>query len=551
MWTATQQRRMHLQLAVTFVVCAIFCLATTASAQQPAASVQGYTQFRDDLAGRSLNFYRWSQSGAAAELGTIKRNHLTTAAVSANGEVVAGTFLPSEKSWNPFDTHVFVWSKAGGFREIAKLSLWYQGTSVDFVSDDGSIVVWTAQSYKGGAQPPQLMRWSKAGGMKDLGTPGDPISINGVSADGAEIVGRAGQHCFRWTQQGGFQDFAAMDNVLGVSTDGKVIIGTKVDSSKALRVVRWTQAGGAQDLGTLKTDEKATAPETLTPAGASADGTTIVGRINIAAHDGASGGSHAFLWTQAGGLQDFGKLGGKASSLQGVSADGTIVLGDFRDAIDNLVYFVSSVPEVMAKSQAALKQEQALAQAQAAAKAQQQAKEAATQAEELAKTAAIQADQQARYNKVIKTGRPAQLYSLAGHLEDEGRPDLAANLYQALIDRFPEDPYTAKAIEKQDAARAAAAQQQQPAQAPAGQPAAANGPSPQAAEACLQQCSSTLNSCKSDAQNQHDSAVAKGLVGLLTKNSGSVSSAAADSQSADSATSACNDAYNSCSASCQ
>jgi hypothetical protein len=70
-------------------------------------------------------------------------------------------------------------------------------------------------------------------------------------------------------------------------------------------------------------------------------------------------------------------------------------------------------------------------------------------------------------------------------------------------------------------------------------------------QACFQRCNSTLNSCKSDAQNQHNSAVAKGLVGLLNRNSGTVSSAGTDAQNADSATSACNDAYNSCSAACQ
>ena len=73
----------------------------------------------------------------------------------------------------------------------------------------------------------------------------------------------------------------------------------------------------------------------------------------------------------------------------------------------------------------------------------------------------------------------------------------------------------------------------------------------QAVEACLQQCTTTLNSCKSDAQNQHDSAMAKGLVGLLTKNSGMVGGAGTDSQNADDAKSADNDAYTSCSAACQ
>ena len=60
--------------------------------------------------------------------------------------------------------------------------------------------------------------------------------------------------------------------------------------------------------------------------------------------------------------------------------------------------------------------------------AEEQAKAATAQAEEDAKNAGLEADQQARYDKAMKTGRPAQLYALAGHMEDEGRPDLAANL---------------------------------------------------------------------------------------------------------------------------
>jgi hypothetical protein len=167
-------------------------------------------------------------------------------------------------------------------------------------------------------------------------------------------------------------------------------------------------------------------------------------------------------------------------------------------------WFVSPLADLVATRQAELKKEQALKQERA------QAQSVAQEAEN-ARNAAIQEDQQNRYDKVINTGRPVQIYSLAGHLEDEGRPDLAAGLYQALIDKFPDDPYAAKAVEIEDAAQAAAQQQQQQAQDPGGQQVAANAPSPQAIEACIQQCSTTLNSCKADAQTQHDSAVAKGF----------------------------------------
>jgi len=557
MRTATPTR-IYLPLAATLVACTIFASAPTTSAQQPAAGVQSYTEFADVAGSRSMKLYRWSQS-AGATGPSFKGRRLNPDTVSANGEFVAGSY--SGKSGT--DHHVFVWSKTGGFRDVADFGLWYTIYDVSLVSDDGSVVVFNLRSFKGnGDHPMRLIRWTKSKGIKDLGALGQPISIQGGSADGSTIIGSAGEHCFRWTQQAGFQNLTGMDSILSTSDDTRVIIGIKNDSAKVPHVVRWTEAGGAQDVGTLKrADTKNTGLLTvalINPSGASADGTTIVGVLRMI--EKGEGGTvksvidHAFVWTQSGGIQDLGDMGGKGAVLQDVSADGTVVLGNFTNAGSNVIHFVSPLPELAAKRQTQLKQQEAEAKAQAAARAQAQAKAAAAQAEQDAKNAAVQADQQARYDKVIKKGRPIQLYSLAGDLEDEGRPDLAANLYQALITRFPDDPYAAKAVDKKDAARAAAAeqqQQQQQTQASAAQPAAANAPSAQAIEACIQRCSSTLNSCKADAQTHHDSAVAKGLVGLLSKNSASVSGAASDVQDADSTTSACNDQYNSCSAACQ
>jgi|HubBroStandDraft_4_1064222.scaffolds.fasta_scaffold12949_2 uncharacterized membrane protein len=528
MGTAARTRRMYLQLAATVVACAIFGL-TAASAQQ-AAKVQSYAEVPPPTSiVLGLSIYLWDRFGADDELRVIQGS-AHREAISANGAVVAGKFQPSSKHAG---LDVFLWSKSGGFRDIGRVrtSNW-TASWVLFVSNDGSVVIWKeVDDRKGDKKPNSLFRWSSAGGTKELVGMEGSFSVTGISADGSEVVGiidgnGTSQGGFRWTQQGGWQPFPQMDFPLAVSADGAEILGTKSN-----HVIRWTQAGGAHDLGTLQTDAQ--------PVKASADATEIVGQLDVKAHDNVPASSHAFVWKQAGGLQDLGTVGGgKNAGLIDVSADGTVVVGYFKDASDKGVYFVSPVADLVAKRQAELKREQTQEQAQAAA-----------QAEEQAKSAAIAADQRSRYDKVIKAGRPAQLYSLAGDLEDEGRPDLAANLYQALIDKFPDDPYTAKAIDKKDAARAAAAQQQQ-AQDSAGQT-AASAASPQAVEACLQQCSTTLSSCKSDAQNQHDGAVAKGLVGLLTRNSGSVSSAGTDSQNADDAKSACNDSYNSCSAACQ
>jgi hypothetical protein len=553
MRTGAHKCRIYLHLAAMYVACAIFCLATAASAQQPSTKVQGYTEIRrfsqrsptqylamsadGSTAVGFLNssldnwydFYRWSRSGGTDELAGIKGKDRRPQTVSANGEVLAG-------SVGSLSNHVFVWSRSGGTREIANAGIHYP--KVSFVSNDASVVVWVEYKGKFTAPDARLMRWSKSGGVKELGKTGTDFSVTGVSADGSEIVGYSGAgnqpgQGFRWSQQGGWEVFLPMEAPLAISADGRTILGLKSD-----RVIRWTQAGGAQDLGPLNASTVIAYKTT-----ASVEGTTIVGRT-------LSG--HGFLWTQSGGAQDLGSMGGQSASLDAVSADGKVVAGDFLDLAGTTVHFVSSVADLVAKVQGAEKQEQARVQAQAAAQAEAQKKAAAAKAEQQAKKAAAAADQQARYDKVMKTGRPAQIYALAGHMEDEGRADLAANLYQALIDKFPDDPYTAKAIDKEDAVRAAAAQQQQQAQDAANnQPAAADAVSPQAIEACHQECSATLTSCKGDAQNQHASAVAKGLVGLLSKNAASVSGAASDVQDADSALAACNDAYNSCSAACQ
>ena len=528
----TALTRMYLQFAATLVACAIFGLMTTASAQQPAAKVQGYAEIHTGHSNGSLNVDLWLQSGGEAELNSFEGHWPMVKAASTDGEAAVGLYAPSLKSSAKSD-RLFLWTKVGGFREIAKFPF-EKIPREFFVSNDGSLVTWVETEQRGhGKWQSYLVRWSKDGGVKNLAVAGDFLVLTGVSDDGSQIVGavpyNGTSHGFRWTRQGGVHNFPEIDDPLAMSADGNIILGAKAE-----HIIRWTQVTGPQDLGTLKAPGEAIAfPESI-----SADGTIVVGWLSIPSHDNVPECNHAFVWTRAGGLQDLGKPRGRSARLMDVSADGTVVAGELV-ADNGLTFpFVSTLADMVAKKQAELKKEQDQVATQAAAKAEEQAK-----------NAAIAADQQARYDRVMQTGRPAQLYSLAGHMEDEGRPDLAANLYQALIDKFPDDPYTAKAIDKEDAARAAAAQQQQ-AQDSAGQ-AAANAASPQAVEACLQQCNSTLNSCKSDAQTQSNAAVAKGLVGLLSKNSGMVGGAGTDAQNADSAKSACEDAYNTCSTACQ
>jgi hypothetical protein len=175
------------------------------------------------------------------------------------------------------------------------------------------------------------------------------------------------------------------------------------------------------------------------------------------------------------------------------------------------------------------------------------AAQAEKQSQQDTKNAAARAEQQARYDKVMNGGRPAQLYALAGQLQDEGRPEMATDLYQALIDNFPDDPYTAKAIDKQEAARAAAQQQAQQA---AGQPAQTDAAHQQATADCQQQCSATLTACKSGATGQVQTGVAIGVLGKLLKTTSVADAVTSVGSSAIDGFGACNNAFTSCTTAC-
>jgi probable HAF family extracellular repeat protein len=190
------------------------------------------------------------------------------------------------------------------------------------VSADGSVVV--GESGTPSENGRHAFRWTVGGGMQDLGTLGGGHSkAIAASEDGSVVVGRAdtstNRHAFRWTAAGGMQDLGALDvfsEALAVSQDGSVVVGSSfTNGSFWNRAFRWTAVGGMQNLGTLGGSDSGA-------NNISADGSVVVGSSSITA-----GTTHAFRWTAGGGMQDIGMPDGPSSQALAVSADGSTVAG--------------------------------------------------------------------------------------------------------------------------------------------------------------------------------------------------------------------------------
>ena len=301
--------------------------------------------------------------------------------VSADGSVVVGG-AASDRG----DQHAFRWTALGGMEDLGTFGGYWSGASG--VSADGSVVVGWIRDASGY----RAFRWTASGGMQDLGTLGGVESeARGVSADGSVVVGWAGNasgfyRAFRWTASGGMQDLGTLpggyaSGAFGVSADGSVVVGRANNANGDWRAFRWTASGGMEDLnityadlltnGSVLREANAISPdgryivgggmneatgsmeaflldtrrETTEPrhlswlgtlgggqseaSGISANGSVVVGQSDI-----GIGGSitHAFRWTQAGGMEDLGTLGGAWSAAYGVSVDGSVVVGWAQNA---------------------------------------------------------------------------------------------------------------------------------------------------------------------------------------------------------------------------
>lgn len=184
------------------------------------------------------------------------------------------------------------------------------------VSDDGSVVA----GYSDGLGQPGF-RWTRQGGRNDFGVGRPtPSPAFGISGDGNFVVGTdnlLSASAYRWSQATGYQDISpasiAISEAYDASFDGSVVVGmARAGATSDRRPFRWSATSGFQ---VLSQDVNGIAN------GVSRDGNVVVGETNLP--------DRAFFWTPTGGMQFLPSLNGSLTGgiARAVNFDGSIIVG--------------------------------------------------------------------------------------------------------------------------------------------------------------------------------------------------------------------------------
>ena len=239
----------------------------------------------------NLQGFVWSPSH-----GMLGLPHLKGGRYSAAMGINATGLIAGYATYNEIEsTHAVLWT-SGGIRDLGTLpggtESWAAAINVSGQVVGGSDSATTA---------PNAFLWSKDRGMQALG-----VLPNGYYSEAfgvnnlGQVVGmsnttRGNWHAFSWSTSAGMKDLGTLDSggstsatANGVNDLGQ-IVGTSTCGYSCVHAVLWTTTG-MQDLGTL-------------PGSSSSGGIGINNKGQVVGESG-----HAFIWSQASGMQDLNSL---------------------------------------------------------------------------------------------------------------------------------------------------------------------------------------------------------------------------------------------------
>lgn len=253
-------------------------------------------------------------------LGSVNGRLVLPTGISADGTTVVGNTA------DVLNTRPVRWTAATGAVDIGppdQSSYAYAGAA----NADGSVIV-GFDTGPGGATPVGS-RWTASNGYQALPLPPGASNAyaNGVNADGSVVVGHAGIgtafRAYRWTSGSGYQLLPVAAGYTGewgtgVSADGSVVVGNHTASNGfSDQAFRYTASAGYQNLGIQQGFGRSTA------RAVSGDGNTVVG-LSQAIGSSITG---AFRWTAETGLVPLFFDAESSSYATGVTFDGSRIVG--------------------------------------------------------------------------------------------------------------------------------------------------------------------------------------------------------------------------------
>jgi autotransporter-associated beta strand protein/probable HAF family extracellular repeat protein len=321
-----------------------FDLSAAAGVSADGTTVVGDIRPIGNNSNGSSQAFSWTASSGMNGLGYLPGQDMSRAlGVSADGSTVAGYGQLLNSGTGAL---AFRWTPATGLVALGNLPVGPNDNFATAANADGSVIVGGAAAA--GCCGAQAFRWTASTGMIGLNNlPGATGAVaNGVSADGSVVVGYSSNNqAFQWTATTGsvglgFLPGSVSSQAIAVSANGAVVTGVSVDSTTHDQTFRWTATTGMAALGSLA------GATFTTPRAVNADGSVIVG---------TSGGVNfqPFRWTQTTGMQSirdtliaggYGPIGWTLQTANGVSADGTVIVGNGIDPDGKIEAWLARIP---------------------------------------------------------------------------------------------------------------------------------------------------------------------------------------------------------------